>query len=40
MDKAIWVIVRLGNADRFFAMYEPLGERSQLGQAPGQPGTR
>jgi hypothetical protein len=34
MDKAVWVIDRLGDADRFFAMGDPLGERSQLGQAP------
>ncbi len=35
MDKAVWVIDRLGDADRFFSMCDPLGERSQLGQAPG-----
>ena len=34
MDKAVWVIDRLGDADRFFCMCAPLGERSQLGQAP------
>ena len=35
MDKAVWVIDRLGDADRFFCMRDPLGERSQLGQTPG-----
>ena len=35
MDKAVWVIDRLGDPDRFFCMCDPLGERSQLGKAPG-----
>ena len=34
-DKAVWVIDRLGDADRFFAMGARLRERSQLGKAPG-----
>jgi hypothetical protein len=34
MDKAEWVIDRLGDPDRFFSMGDPLGERSQLGKAP------
>ena len=35
MDKAVWVIDRLGDPDRFFCMYAPLGERAQFGQTPG-----
>ena len=34
IDKAEWVIDRLGDADRFFCMGARLGERSLLGQAP------
>src|SRR5882724_6470316 len=33
-DKAVWVIDRLGDPDRFFAIGDPLRERSQLGKAP------
>ena len=35
MNKAKWVIDRLGDADRFCSMCNPLGERSQFGKAPG-----
>jgi hypothetical protein len=34
MDKAEWVIDRLGDPDCFFCMGDPLGERAQFGQAP------
>jgi hypothetical protein len=35
MEKAVWVIDCFGDPARFFCMCDPLGERSQFGQAPG-----
>ena len=34
-DTADWVLDYLGDPDRFFAIGDPLGERSQLGKAAG-----
>src|SRR5712691_7790815 len=33
--QAAWLIDHFGDPDRFFSMSNPLGERPQLGKAPG-----